>query len=340
MDLRQRTQNRNGSWKKDYCYRIATINASTLRDKEEEVAELMKERNLDILGICETRYLGEGIKAIHDGFILIYKGRDDERKHGVAIVFKAELYKKVTETFLVNERIMAVTMKIAGETLSVIQVYAPQQGRPQEEKQEFLQTLENTYDSVNGTTKILIGDMNAHMGLRREGEEEVIGSWGLGDRNLDGERLLDFAMRNGLAVMNTFFEHRDTQKWTWYRWSRHEGRYTEKSMIDLVLANDKRIFKDVKSIPSVSLDADHRLVMGKMRWMKKPKTPKVNRERYVLENLKDVKLQFNQKLEDLREDANVMTETDIEDVWRAFKDGMDTAAKETIGVKRVSAGRR
>ena len=54
---------RNGKRKRDRMIRIATLNVSTIRDKEEEIITLMKERNLDILGCCETRIKGEGRKS-------------------------------------------------------------------------------------------------------------------------------------------------------------------------------------------------------------------------------------------------------------------------------------
>src|SRR5678816_1796877 len=38
--------------------RVATLNVGTLRGKEEEMVELMLERRLDVLGVCETRLLG------------------------------------------------------------------------------------------------------------------------------------------------------------------------------------------------------------------------------------------------------------------------------------------
>lgn len=47
-----------------------------------------------------------------------------------------------------------------------------------------------------------MGDMNAHVGVRRNGEERVLGAYGVGERNLEGERLIDFAMRNDMTIMN------------------------------------------------------------------------------------------------------------------------------------------
>ena len=38
--------------------------------------EIMKERRLDILGLCETRLKGEGQRVLHHDYKLIYKGMD------------------------------------------------------------------------------------------------------------------------------------------------------------------------------------------------------------------------------------------------------------------------
>ena len=65
---------------------MGTINVATLNRKEEEVVMMMKERRLDLLGVCETRMTGSGSKLIHDNYQLIYKGREQERKYGVAFI--------------------------------------------------------------------------------------------------------------------------------------------------------------------------------------------------------------------------------------------------------------
>ena len=62
-DQLTRTGNRHG---KRNTLRIGTISLATLRGKEEEVVLMMKERNLDILGLCETRLSGTGCKLLHD----------------------------------------------------------------------------------------------------------------------------------------------------------------------------------------------------------------------------------------------------------------------------------
>ena len=90
--------------------------------------------------------------------------------------------------------------------------------------------------------------------------ETVLGTHSIGNRNEEGKRILDFAVVNNLCIMDAFYQHRESQKCTWYRWNNQRQEYTNKSMIDLFLTNQESIINDVKAVPSVSLDADHRLV--------------------------------------------------------------------------------
>ena len=86
--------------------------------------------------------------------------------------------------------------------------------------------------------------------------------------------------------MNTFYNHRESHKCTWYRWNSDIDDYRDKSMIDLVLTHNRSLFRDVKTIPSISFDSDHRLVLIKMK-LRKPKTRRQQvSERFLLENLK------------------------------------------------------
>ena len=300
---------------------------------------MMEERRLSVLGVCEVRYRGEGVKKLHHDYVMIYKGRENENRHGVAIIMRPELYRRTVETLLVSERIIAVTLKEEGETLSLVQVYAPHQGRPEEEKVAFRDCLQQVIDRVRGERKIVMGDLNAHVGRRRDGEERVMGVHGIGERNAEGECLIDLAMRNNMTIMNTIFEHEDSKKWTWYRWSREEQRYTEKSMIDMMMTNDRRIFEDVRSIPTISMDSDHRLVLGKVRWKGKEKLRKRERNRYCLERLKEeeVRERFNRSVE-LESEREI--EGTVEESWEIFRREVERISDEIIGKKRVGGGRR
>ena len=86
---------------------------------------------------------------------------------------------------------------------------------------------------------IICGDFNGHIGTQRGNLEKVLGEHCIEDRNEDGRRIVDFAIINSMAIINTVYEHRESQTWTWYRCNEARLRYTEKSMIDLFLTNDK-----------------------------------------------------------------------------------------------------
>jgi nitroimidazol reductase NimA-like FMN-containing flavoprotein (pyridoxamine 5'-phosphate oxidase superfamily) len=99
----------------------------------------------------------------------------------------------------------------------------------------------------------------------REGVEEFIGPFGEEVRNPEGERLIDMCVRNNLKVMNGFFKHRESHMYTRYRWNQNSGRFDQRSVIDYFISSDKRIVNNVKVIPGVSLDADHRMIVAKVK---------------------------------------------------------------------------
>ena len=317
--------------------KMGTLNIATVKGKEDEVVEVMSERNLDIMGLGETRSQGEGEKVLRNNYRMYYKGREKDTRHGVAIVLNEEISKYVEKSYFVNERIIGIRLNMKNVRMGVIQIYAPQQGRPEAEKDQFYDDLQDLHDSMNCTENTMImGDFNGHIGTDREGIEGVIGAFSVGDKNDDGERLIDFCVRNNLTIMNTCFKHRESHKWTWYRWDSNEGKYNSMSMIDFVLASNRQSVKDVKAIPSVSMDGDHRMVMCKMMIQKPKKLKPVKKKRFELENLNqdEVKEDYQQKIKANLEHIEG-DEDNTETRWTKLKEAVNKAAEESIGVKYV-----
>jgi hypothetical protein len=319
--------------RKGHKLRIATINVSTLRDREEEMVEMMMDRRLDILGMCETRRKGEGRKEIHNGYHIIWKGCA-EAKHGVAFMVTPEIADRVTGTAWKNERMISMDVDLRELKVTLIQVYAPQQGRPVNEKDEFYQSLQELYENATNQENIVVlGDLNGHIGINREGIENIFGAHSIGNKNPEGERIIDFCVFNTLAIMNTFYNHRPSHKWTWYRWNNAVQEYTDRSMIDFILTNNKRIFTDVKAVPSVSCDSDHRMVVAVIKVKRPEIRAKRKNRRYLLENLKK-----QNNTEKLREAVRQRMQgepqvEDVEDGWRFMKETIKGAAEEVIGSK-------
>lgn len=58
----------------------------------------------------------------------------NERKYGVVFFIAPIFAERVVNIRYVNERILFVILKLTAGKVSLVQLYAPHQGRPQEEK--------------------------------------------------------------------------------------------------------------------------------------------------------------------------------------------------------------
>jgi hypothetical protein len=89
--------------------------------------------------------------------------------------------------------------------------------------------------------------------LQLEEESPAVGKFGLGSRNENGNRLVQFAIENNLKIANIFFKKRKNRKWTWL--SPDENIKNE---IDHLLINDETIVKYVDCIVTFKFPSDHR----------------------------------------------------------------------------------
>ena len=59
-----------------------------------------------------------------------------------------------------------------------------------------------------------MGDFNAKVGTHKQDNEQVIGKYGVGQRNETGGRLVEFAISQKLYIANTWFKQTACRKWT------------------------------------------------------------------------------------------------------------------------------
>ena len=111
-------------------------------------------------------------------------------------------------------------------------------------------------------------------------------------------------------------------------------------MIDLFLTNQKSTINDVKAVPSVSLDADHRLVIAKLKIKIAVKKAGSSQKRFNLVKLKerDTKDALVKKLEDNFQDN--VEEIGIEASWLRFKKKVLGAAADVLGERSVYKGKK
>ncbi|KAK3543384.1 hypothetical protein QTP70_018408, partial [Hemibagrus guttatus] len=184
--------------------RIGTLNVGTMTGKGRELADMMERRKVDILCVQETRWKGSKARSIGAGFKLFYYGVDSKR-NGVGVVLKEEFVRNVLEVKRVSDRVMSLKLEIEGVMLNVVSGYAPQVGCELEEKERFWSELDEVIESIPTGERVVIGaDFNGHVGEGNRGDEEVMSKFGVKERNLEGQMVVDFAKRMDMAVVNTY----------------------------------------------------------------------------------------------------------------------------------------
>lgn len=89
--IRREHGQRLKKWTERKSQLTATVNVGTVTgETEEEVMQLMKDRRLDIVGLCEIRLSEEGTMTIHDDYHLFRKGRENTR-HAVSCMVTEEM---------------------------------------------------------------------------------------------------------------------------------------------------------------------------------------------------------------------------------------------------------
>ncbi|KAK3559066.1 hypothetical protein QTP86_002423 [Hemibagrus guttatus] len=187
----------------------------SLGGKGRELADMMEKRKVDILCVQETRWKGSKARSIGAGFKLFYYGVDCKR-NGVGVVLKEEFVRNVLEVKRVSDRVMSLKLEIEGVMLNVVSGYAPQIGCELEEKERFWSELDEVMESIPTGESVVIGaDFNGHVGEGNRGDEEVMGKFGVKERNLEGQMVVDFAKRMDMAVVNTYFQKREEHRVTY-----------------------------------------------------------------------------------------------------------------------------
>ncbi|KAK3511787.1 hypothetical protein QTP70_023192 [Hemibagrus guttatus] len=254
--VRRQREKRKG---KSVGLRIGTLNVGTMTGKGRELADMMERRKVDILCVQETRWKGSKARSIRAGFKLFYYGVDSKR-NGVGVVLKEEFVRNVLEVKRVSDRVMSLKLEIEGVMLNVVSGYAPQVGCGLEEKERFWSELDEVMESIPTGERVVIGaDFNGHVGEGNTGDEEVMGKFGVKERNLEGQMVVDFAKRMDMAVVNTYFQKRDEHRVTYKSGDR-------RTQVDYILCrrgNLKEI-SDCKVVVGESVARQHRMVVCRM----------------------------------------------------------------------------
>ena len=149
----------------------------------------MQKYKLDILGLSEVRWTGQGRFTIGQATIL-YSGREKDHHQGVGILLNKNAAKALTGWKPVSERIITARFATRHAKITVVQVYAPTESASDSEKDSFYEQLQEELNSIPSyDIKLVIGDFNGKIDDNRRGSYTMIGPHGSAiSTNDNGER--------------------------------------------------------------------------------------------------------------------------------------------------------
>jgi len=158
----------------------------------------------------------------------------------------------------VNERILQLRFTPQSRYLTLLAVYAPEEGKT-EQTEEVYETLQDQIDKISENDYIVVtGDYNA-----RDGNipiDGILGTNGDITTNSNGHKLKEFAPVNELKITNTFCRHKEIHKMTC-------NARGYRSITDYILTNKKLspLVNDTKVFRGYDVTTDHYLLISTIR---------------------------------------------------------------------------
>lgn len=237
----------------------------------------LKAAEIDICGLAETHWKGKGHFTTNDHQIFV-SGSDTASRNGVAIMVNKRIAQYVESYQAINDRIIEVTVRTKPTNMHLIQVYMPTTDADDQEVEDIYQEIEQIVSAIpKKEPLIILGDFNAKVGKTTDNNnlQNILGRYGLGDRNARGERLIQFAIDNNLTIANTMFKHHPRRLSTWT-----SPDQKSKNQIDYILISCRwrSSVTNVKTRPGMECGSDHKpLVANFHRKLRKVKLNKNKR---------------------------------------------------------------
>ena len=210
---------------------------------------------------------GYGVMSIKSStnkeYLLYYSGNNKKSENGVGIIVPKT---KNVEFAPINDRICIITTKVNNnQMLHIISAYATTLDKSEKQPE----TREKFYSDIDSIIRkhksrhitIIVGDFNAKIGKHNDNLNHlIIGKYGKGIPNNNGNHLLNFATINNLKITNTFFKHKLSQRTTW-----ESPNAKHKNQVGYILVkNSKGIqIEDSRSYGGTVTNSDHKMVITK-----------------------------------------------------------------------------
>lgn len=283
--------------------------------------------NIPIAGISETHWRGKGHFNTSMDNTIIFSGNENNSNHGVAFILSSGVSKSIMGYEAVNHRILTLKLYSSPVALNIIQVYAPTSVSPEDEIDEFYTVLERTIDKIpNREILIILGDFNAKIGSTKDDTHirNIVGRYGIGQRNERGARLLNFCIDNNFTITNTVFQHHIRRLFTWQS---PDGKYRNQIDYILIRTRFRTAIRNAKTLPSADCNSDHRLLLVKFQIKLQKPHKRILPKKLAIENENIFQEKLNIVI-DGRQPINTNNQT-VESIWLETKDIITNTVKET-----------
>ena len=139
---------------------------------------------------------------------------------------------------------------------------------PEETKEAFYAQLRELVANVPASDKlVLLGDFNARVGYDSLTWSPVLGQFGRGNSNENGNLLLCFCSELDLAIANTYFKHQENLIFSWTH-----PRSKRPHLIDYIIVKRKDLqdTKNVRAMRGPDCQTDHYLIRATCKFAVKP----------------------------------------------------------------------
>ena len=213
-------------------------------------------------------------------------------------------------------------------------MYAPTSDYEDEEVEKFYSDVDLALKNTKSSDVLfVIGDWNARVGNERY--KDIIGCYGLDEKNERGERFTQFCEQHRLMVANTWFKLPKRKLYTWKK-----PGDTARRQIDYIAVSKRfrRSIRMAKTYPGADIGSDHNPVVVKVNIaLKVIKKAPCKKARLDVELLREKEFRekyatsVHNRYEGLRIEE---VEQTPDELWSNLKECMQDAAEECLPKKK------
>lgn len=306
--------------------KVANWNILTSTNRLELLADVLLQYGVDVCVCTEAKIPASGSKTVcstagRSCFECYYSG-GETKKYGVAFMVSKALSGAVTHFEAINDRIAVLELN-GTVNVSIVGVYAPQNERPDAEKDQFYTDLQTVVATVpKSHVMMVIGDLNAETGSDRTGWSDMVGPYGYGSVNDNSLRMMSFGSQNDLVLSNSWFRHKRAHRITFQNYNG-----TLKKQIDhfMICRRFRSTIQDVRAMPGARIGSDHTMVLAKLRLRLQKCTKGTFRPKPDVACLKQAEKREQFRLEVANRFDALSGTAGIEEEWRNIKSVLNGA---------------